>query len=529
MKRTLLTAILLTALLHVSPAMHGVITSRPRLAIIITVDGLQGGCLSAFMPKFGTGGFRRIITGGAYNPNGKCAYIPSGKCSDYASLSAGTVPAYHGMVADRFFSTLDEEVISALDDARYESINSALTLSPKNLQTTTIADELKLADPRSRVYSIGLDPESAILMGGHLADCALWIDNGTALVATSKYYDAGLPDWAAKINTDNTVGLQMARFWSPDIDMSSYMFPARTVPSFTGARPIFYQMDATAPVEEQVRSLKRTPNVNAVIKALAIRALRDEALGSDDSPDLLCVEFNARHANEGYGLCAETEDMYLSLDRTIGELLDAIDISVGLDNVVIVLTGNHIEQSSPQRLASSRINSGTFNASRTMALLNSYLMALYGQGRWVSGYYARNIHLNRRLIEDSGIDFDEIQSAAARLMLEFTGVHTAYTESRIQYVSGSDNDMATKLRNGHFKNRSGDVVFTLMPGWFEVDSEGNNIGVTSRFQSNVPIAVMGYEIPAGRTSMWYEDIVPTLCRILEIPAPNGTTGDAVEF
>ena len=67
------------------------------------------------------------------------------------------------------------------------------------------------------------------------------------------------------------------------------------------------------------------------------------------------------------------------------------------------------------------------------------------------------------------------------------------------------------------------------PAIVVIDSEGNNIGVTSRFQSNVPIAVMGYEIPAGRTSIWYEDIVPTLCRILEIPAPNGTTGDAVEF
>ena len=530
MRRTLLTAALIAAALTVCPArMLGTLSSRPRLAVIIAVDGLQGEHLSTFMPKFGKGGFRRIISGGAYNPDGHCRYIPSGKCSDYASLASGTTPSIHGMVADHFFSTLDESVISALDDARYESINSALTLSPKNMQSTTLADELKLADPRSKVYSVGLDPQSAIPMGGHLADCALWIDEGTALIATSKYYDAGLPAWAAKINTDNTVGLEMARFWSPENDLTSYMFPARTQPAFTGARPIFYQMDASAATEECVRLFKRTPNVNEVIKALAVRALRDESLGTDDSPDLLCVELNALHAASGNGPCAETEDLYLRLDRTIGELLDAIDISVGLDNVVIVLTANHTEQSSPQRLASARISSGTFNATRTMALLNSYLMALYGQGRWVSGYYARNIHLNSRLIEDSGIDFDEIQTAAARLMLEFTGVHTAYTRSRIQYVSGSDRDMATKLRNSHFKNRSGDVVFTLMPGWTEVDPEGRTIGLTSRFQANVPIAFLGYDIPPGTTSAAYEDIVPTLCRLLGIPAPNGATGEAVAF
>ncbi len=49
--------------------------------------------------------------------------------------------------------------------------------SPKNLFSSTIGDELKIASRRSDVYSIAPDAESAILSAGHAANGAFWMDN----------------------------------------------------------------------------------------------------------------------------------------------------------------------------------------------------------------------------------------------------------------------------------------------------------------------------------------------------------------
>ena len=85
-------------------------------------------------------------------------------------------------------------------------LTSRMAVSPVTLQTSTIADELKLSDPRSKVYAIGLNPAEAIMMGGHMADGAVWIDDLTGEIATTNYYNNGLPRCAAELNEEDLVG-----------------------------------------------------------------------------------------------------------------------------------------------------------------------------------------------------------------------------------------------------------------------------------------------------------------------------------
>ena len=89
----------------------------------------------------------------------------------------------------------------------------------------------------------------------------------------------------------------------------------------------------------------------------------------------------------------------MRLDRTLGELLDVINITVGLHNSVIVVTANHQEHRNREYLSQMRIPTGNFNPYRTVAILNSFLMAVYGHGRWIDVYYARQLYFNKKLIE----------------------------------------------------------------------------------------------------------------------------------
>lgn len=513
--------ILLICNTTMSVAFAQITRSAPRLTVIISINGLDNYEIESFSKMLEPNGMRRLISG-VYNPNATCSYMVTGATTDYASMMTGSTPHYHGIVASKFYSLIDDNVVSCIEDARYEGINTKNMVSPRLLQATTLADQIKLNNPQSKVYAIGLTAESAIMLGGHLADGAIWFDNANAGICTSTFYDKGLPRWAEKINREGLIRTTCANDWQPMFSLPSYQYSPNGS-YLNGEKPTFINFTDGDDNYDFMKKFRQSPFINDIIKELATRAIRDEQLGTDDATDLLCIEFNAHSPFDTYTLCAENEDLITRLDRNIKSLLDIIEISVGLENSLIVLTAPHNNPTlTPQN--NPRLPSGTFNSRRAMALLNSYLMAIYGQGRWVSGYYDKNISLNKSLIEDENIKMTEIQDYVAQFMLEFSGVHTAIPAYQIQTAASLPNDMPSRMRNSHYKNRSGDVVFTLLPGWVEYDEKLQRTLYPSINQPYTPIAIWSKEIKRTKSDITIEDLCATLCRILQIPYPNACIG-----
>lgn len=500
-------------------------SEAPRLAVIISVNGLRSHEIESYSPSLQANGLLHIISSGQYLPDAPCTYTATDPVADYASVFTGTPPHYHGIISSHFYSMIDDAIVSCIDDARYDGINTPLTVSPRLLQATTIADRIKLSHPESKVYSIAITAESAIITGGHLADGAMWIDDNTGRIATSTFYDKGLPRWAEKINSDSLVQSLCKQQWIAQKDLRSYR-QSPTIPYYGEQKPAFLKFKDTETTTERIRKFKQSPLVNDVIKELAVRALRDEMLGTDNAPDLLCVEFNATIPSCNNTMSAEKEDLFIRLDNNIRLLMEAIDISVGLENTVLVLMAPNVSSSDNDTETNQKINSGTFNAHRSMALLNAYLMAIYGQGRWVAGYHNKNINLNKTLIEENKIRLNEIQEYAAQFMTEFTGVHTAISAYQLRTAASMPGELPSRLRNSHYKNRSGDIILTLLPGWNETDQHTGSVQITSIINPLVPIAIMADGIKPQSQPMYIEDLCPTLCRILRIPYPNACTGTA---
>ena len=493
----------------------------PRLTVIISINGLDNYEIETFSKMLEPNGMRKLISG-FYNPNASCSYMVTGATTDYASIMTGSTPHYHGIIANKFYSLIDDNIVSCIDDARYEGINTKEMVSPRLLQATTLADQIKLNNPKSKVYAIGLNAESAIMLGGHLADGAIWFDDANAGICTSTFYDKGLPRWAEKINRNGLIRSTCANDWQPMFSLPSYQY-APNGSYLNREKPTFIKFSDGDDNYDFMKKFRQSPFINDIIKELAARAIRDEQLGTDNATDLLCVEFNAHSPFDTYTMCAENEDLITRLDRNIKSLLEVIEISVGLDNSLIVLTApNNNPNQTPQN--DPRLASGTFNSRRAMALLNSYLMAIYGQGRWISGYYDKNISLNKSLIEDENIKMAEIQDYVAQFMLEFSGVHTAIPAYQIQTAASLPNDMPSRMRNSHYKNRSGDVVFTLLPGWVEYDEKVQRTLYPTITQPYTPIAIWNKEIKHTKSDIMIEDLCATLCRILQIPYPNACIG-----
>lgn len=501
-------------------------SARPRLVVTIAIDGLQHDLLAALSDRFDKGGFRRL-TEGLVLPATQCRYVSGGAVADFASLLTGSWPFYHGIIGEQRYDFLEDNLVPIVYDGRYHGINSAQNVSPKQLAATTLADAVKLNQPKAKVYAIALGATNAVVFGGHAADAAIWLDDETGRLATTDFYERGLPFWADKVNQSPTLANYLRYEWRPLFELGTYKYPAAAA-----NETAFTQPDERQSLSEQIYRFKHSPFVNTLMKDLAIRAVRDEKMGIDAFTDFLLIEFTVKLPREQGNalLSAEKEDMYLRLDKDLRLLFDAIDLSVGLDNTLIVVAGTAEESYSLRHQARNGIVGGEFNAKRSMALLNAYLMAIYGQGRYVSGYAAGHIYLNKSFIDKQHIDRAELERHVAQFMTEFQGVHNAYTSTEIKLASGGGNDELSRIRNSAFKTTCGDVVFTLLPGWVEVNDRNEIVGLSNVCNANVAVYLLGGGVPQRMVpAADITDIAPTICTLLQIPWPNAAVGRVLSW
>lgn len=497
----------------------------PKLVLNIVVDGIQTEHIATLWNYFDDNGIKRIFGNGAVFTEQNFDYYSGGSATDMATFSTGTTPNFHGIIGNSFFRKKTKEVLSIVSDERYVGIGTQSGCSPENLYASTVSDELKVVSKgESKVYAIALDAEDAIPLGGRAANAAIWIDNQLGKVATSSYYNAGLPLWCNEVNTDGTIDQLLNSTWTPLFSAFTYKYPAAN--ETNKVIPFEYKIGNQKNTEEAVRLFKQTPYANKIMRRLAIKAIKNEQLGSDNTPDILSVKFTLNPpidmAHEL--LTAEKEDMYLRLDKELKILLDSVEQFVGLNNTLLVLTGTQCINLHPATLQSQKINTGVFNAGRAMALLNNYLMLLHGQGNWVTGYHAKNIYLNERLAEQKKIDFRLIEYQAQRFMTEFQGVQQVFVVNNLQNAGGDAE--IEKVKNSIHQKNSGTIYFTLLPGWIEVDNDNKPIGISGRSRVSAPLVFFGWKVAEKKTHIpvTATDVAPTISQVLGITKPNACTG-----
>jgi hypothetical protein len=500
---------------------------KPKLAVVIVIDGLQSEHLSMLWDGFEGGGFKRAVNSGFFTQHALFDYVSTSYVSDYASIFTGTTPNNHGITADRIYSPLDGDLISIVADDKFNGFGSSVGRSPKNLVVTTIADALKLSNSRSKVFSIGLSPETAIVMGGHCADGVVWFDDEGQIGSTDFYKK--MPLWADKINSIGVISNYLQAKWHPMAALHTYRFP----PFFITSGNCFYAPENAKKNGELMKNFRRIPSANSFIKDMAVGALRNENLGKDDDTDLLCINFSLMPVNQNFAELnsAEKEDMYYNLDRDLRELFSIIEHIVGMANTLVAITGTQSEKYSTKTLINSNLPVGNFDGKRSMALLNSFLMARYGQGRWILSYNAKQITVNQILIKEKNINFAEITTEICNFLKELQGVKFAFATNELYKISGEKSDILVRLKKSLYPSRSGDIVLVLKEGWQDMNIDLSPTWITSCSPNFTPIMLFGMNVPAKseHKTVCITDFAPTICTLLQIPLPNGCTGKKMEF
>ena len=461
MRKTYLYSTLILSLLAVCSF------AAPRLTVVAVVDGLTTENLAMLRPYWQQGGLR-TLSEEAYQTTVAFPQLVYGGNETTATLVTGETPDRHGYTMDTYFSRRDRRIHAMLKDEEVHGIGTSIHIGPKALLTRTITDRMRILYPAAKIYAVGIQPETTVLLAGHAANACCWIDAASHKWVATAAYTEGLPTAAYDYNNGGRFDILAAHQWTPRMDIPMYNHPT--------------EQERKKSFSYAVKDiLTKSPEANTLVIELALALQKDQKLGTDATPDLLMLQFNTLSplAQSDAIESAEQEDMYLRLNQDLGYLMEQLDKRIGRANYQVLVVGRPVLGTSAQTLSDLHMPVQQFNVDRAAALTGTYLMALYGHERWVDGSYGQSLYLNRTLIEQKRLSLETIQRQVANFLMDFEGIQIA--------MPGHEAMLHPLLGSTLCKRHTGDVVFVLQPGWQLMQDERHAIDRVIDDKPKVPL------------------------------------------
>lgn len=494
-----------------------------RLMLGIVVDGLDSEYLEILRDRFGEGGFRMLETRGASILQADYGTSLDATAAT-ATLVTGAHPALSGVGSDTHYDRdrmLESHVFA---DAEAMGNFTSEGYSPRNLRVSTISDETRIASGGLNVvYAIAPTAGQAIPLAGHNGNSALWLDKNTGNWASSTFY-RDMPTHVATRNRMAPLSTRLdTMIWGPALDSDAYPQIPDHLRRY-GFRYVFPHSRT-----ERFDMFAASPLLNREISAIATELMRNVHIGThDDGIDVLNIAYILTPYT--YGRAdnrMELMDAYIRLDRNLEQLFATIDRTVGLDSTLIYLAGTPPRPLTPRDDERWGIPYGEVSSRRAVSLLNMYLIALHGNGDYVSAFRNGHLYLNHRLLKERGLDASAIRREAAEFLFRMSGIESAYTSDAI--AAGLAGERPEALRRNTVPATDGDIAVTVAPGYRLVDDFTSTVPdngptlVRRAAATTAPVFIMAPDVAVQTIGepVDIRAIAPTVARILRIRSPNG--------
>jgi len=509
---------------------------KPRLVLFLVVDGLPQRQVVEYWDQLAPDGFRRFLDRGAWFPEAYYAHAATLTGPGHATMLTGAYPHRTGIIANewRDAATGEPEYCAGDTTAVYIGHKTSKLdgTSPKNLKVESLGDVLRKRDARSKVIGISGKDRGAILPAGKMG-VAYMYQSQTGQFASTTYYMKQHPKWVADFHAKNPADAYFHKEWRPLLADSAY---ARSLPDEQkwyakgGKLPKTMGEGIDKPSPLYYGSLLPSPFGDDLTLAFARAAIAGESLGKDDAPDILIVSLSSHdYINHAYGAESRiSHDHVLQLDRMLQDFFGDVDLMVGKDNYLAVLTADHGFMPAPEYSQRLGRDAGRVNAGQMIAKVNAALAKQFGEGQWALGMSGQSVLLNHKLIAEKNVSAPAIEEEARKVLLAEPGVEVVYTREELEKGGKANAPLFEQMRKAWNRDVSGDLQVGLKPYWMY--GSGTNMtthGSPYPYDTNVPILFYGPSwVRPGRidTRVEVADIAPTLARILAVPAPAACEG-----
>jgi len=515
---------------------------RPKLVVGIVVDQMRWDYLYRFEERYGEGGFKRLLNEGFSNENTYIPYIPTYTAIGHSTVYTGSVPAIHGITGNDFIiQATGQEMYCTQDDSvnGVGTTSKAGKMSPKNLLTSTVTDQLRLATNfKSKVFGISLKDRGGILPAGHFANAAFWFDGDSGKWISSTFYMDSLPKWLVDFNNQNLTEKYLTK-WETLYPINTY---TQSEPNnnpyknnYKGLSKSEFPYNLKALIKDNGLGLIRsTPFGNSLTKDLALTLIDKEKLGHNPTgaTDFLAVSFSSTDyiGHQFATNSIEIEDTYLRLDKDLEDMFKYLDKNVGKGEYLVFLTADHGGAHNPKYFQDKKGNAGYFQTSDVKKALNETLNKKFGSNNLVRSLENYQVHLNYQEIEKLDLDQDDIIEIAIKFLKKQDGVSfVANLDDIDKYAIPAT--IKERMINGYNFKRSGVISYILDPQWYggKLNGGGTTHGTWSPYDSHIPFVLMGWNIKHGKNinPVSMTDIAPTISALLKIEEPNGNIGKPV--
>ncbi len=528
----------------------------PKLILQITVDQLRGDQPERYLDRMGAGGFRYLLEQGVVYKDAHHRHSNTETVVGHTTLATGADPSEHGMVANVWFDREKGRLVYNIEDSRYpilsagadvdesSEIDASQTLastdgrSPENIMVTTFSDELAmLFNGHSKIFAVSVKDRGAVTLAGH-AGKAFWFSKASGEFITSSYYYKKYPAWATAWNAQKKPQAYAGKSWNLLQPRENYLFGKDDDKAWemdvAGFGKTFPHPYGSATNKYFNSFLTFSPAGDELTLDFAKTIIDAEQLGQHKVTDFLAVSFSTTdYVGHLFGNSSlESEDNLLRLDRTLADLFSYIDKTVGLENTLIVLSADHGGPEAPGYWKSMGIEAGyvspdEWDKEPSIAALKKR----FGIGqRLIQPFFPPYVYLNRKVIEEAGLDFAEVEQAVADELLGIKGVAEAITSTSILENRLPDTPLNRAAIHNFNAKRSGDILVLFQPQYFINHFHGEvvacNHGSAWSYDSFVPIIFAGCGLNPTNVYRHVEtvDLARTLSAWMGTKPPSGCFG-----
>jgi predicted AlkP superfamily pyrophosphatase or phosphodiesterase len=501
----------------------------PKLVVLLVVDQMRADYVDEFSRDW-TGGLKRLVSQGAWFRRAAYPYLNTFTCPGHATIATGAFPAVHGISQNTWWDRATGTTTTCTADPqaltiRYDARTARGGETAGHLLAQTLADQLRTARA-SHVVSVSLKERTAIMLAGHGGDAVTWLSDSLDQWETSSAFTDSAVESVRRFVTLNPIDADYGKTWSTLLPDARYRGPDDAPgesPAGGWTRTFPHVLDSASgkPDVEFYSKWERSPYADAYVARFAAALAESFHLGRHDTTDLLAVGFGGPDlVGHGFGpRSREVQDMFAHLDRSIGTLLDRLDVLVGQNRYVVALSADHGVTPIPEQDVARRHEGGRFGVTALIAAIDGRAQAALGPGRYVSRVIGNDIYL------EPGT-YDRLKAAGAlhgveKAIAGLPGVAGVFRGEQLAGAAQTNDPLRRAAALSYVAGRSGDLVVALKPGWISI-SNGTTHGSATLDDQRVPIILMGPGIRPGKYGQQVTpaDIAPTLAALCGVPLPQ---------
>lgn len=506
----------------------------PRLTVFVSVDSFGTDVLQRNRPRY-KAGLARLISEGAFVPSVRYESAECVTAVGHTTLVTGAFPWRHGIVSNKVFNRATGKLEPIFADPDHPILEATIgndDVSPAHLLAETLSDKVRASTwMRGKSIAISGKARAAIAMGGKLGE-AWWFHEQLGRFVTGTWYRKAMPTWVQAFNDKKLPDGYHAKKWEllgPTKDYlgaddrpfeSDWYGMTRVFPHpLSGGLP--------SPGPESYSALASSPMMDELLLEFVKAAIEGEQLGKDDVPDLLSVSLSPPdRVYHLYGPTSwETQDLVLRLDKTLGDLLQLLERTVGKGNVVVVLSADHGGAAIPEEWAALGLDGKRVPPAQLSTAVNEALKAKTGLEKTIVAIEETDVYLDWKGLSDKKQDLAATRRLVAEQLRALPEVAIAVSRDDLEKANHGGLGQALKL--GFHPDRSGDVLMMLKPyAVLEGEPRGTSHGTAYSYDAEVPLFLWGRGVKPGISGAQARaiDVAPTVAALMELGMPASCEG-----